>query len=317
VTSSAQVLSSSSLVSDARRGHRGLFTLSVLMAALVVVTAVLAVVDQRTLLGAPLWFKPLKFAISIAAYTFTLAWMLGQLPRRALQRSGWTLVVALGIEMVIIVGQAARGERSHFNADGAFNTLLFNVMGVSIAVLYVCTVLIAIRFLREPGHNVAYALALRLGLLVTLVGMAVGFVMVALESHAVGVPDGGPGLPLVGWSTTGGDLRIAHFLGLHSLQALPLLAAGLAALAGRWAPAARLDEATRSRIVVTAAIGYALAVVLLTVQALRAQPLLAPDLTTTLGWLALVGFTGLALVTIVRRPAVLSPASPTSPVAGS
>ena len=295
--------SATSIIDDARRGHRALFTFAALMAALAVVTAVLAVVDQRTVLGAPLWFKPLKFAISTAAYTFTLAWMLGQLPRRALQRSGWTIVIALGLEMVILVGQAARGERSHFNIDGTLNTLLFNVMGVSIGVLYVCTVLIAIRFLREPGHNAAFALALKLGLVVTLIGMAVGFIMVALESHAVGVPDGGPGLPLVGWSTTGGDLRIAHFVGLHSLQALPLLAAGLAALAARWSPARRLDENTRARIVLTVAVGYALAVVLLTVQALRAQPLLAPDLTTGLSWLTLVGVVGLALVAIVRRAA--------------
>jgi hypothetical protein len=317
VASAPPRTSATSIIEDARRGHRALFTFAVLMAALAVVTAGLAVLDQRTLLGAPLWFKPLKFAISTAAYTFTLAWMLGQLPRPALRRSGWTIVIALGLEMVIIVGQAARGERSHFNIDGTLNTVLFNVMGVSIGVLYVCTLLIAIRFLREPRHDAAFALALRLGLVVTLIGMAVGFIMVALESHTVGVPDGGPGLPLVGWSTTGGDLRVGHFVGLHGLQALPLLAAGLATLARRWAPAARLDELTQSRIVVTAATGYALAVVLLTVQALRAQPLLAPDPVTALSWAAVVGLTGLALVAVVRRPAVLSPASPTSPGAGS
>ena len=93
---------------------------------------VLAVVDQRELLGAPLWFKPLKFAISFAAYLMALAWMLGRLPTPALQRTGWAIVAGVVIEMVIIAGQAARGELSHFNDDGGLGTLLFAIMGATV-----------------------------------------------------------------------------------------------------------------------------------------------------------------------------------------
>ena len=89
---------------DARRGHPGLFWFAASMVGLTILLAGLAIVDQRTLLGAPLWFKPLKFAISFAAYAGALAWMLGQLRVPALRRTGWVIVVASFIEMAIITG---------------------------------------------------------------------------------------------------------------------------------------------------------------------------------------------------------------------
>ncbi|QJY47358.1 hypothetical protein [Pseudonocardia broussonetiae] len=268
------------VLSTARRGHPGLYWWAVAMAALAVVLAVAAVVDQRTLMGAPLWFKPLKFAVSFVAYGGALAWMLGQLRVPALRRTGWVIVAASAVEMAVIVGQAARGVRSHFNDDTVGDQLLFGLMGATIVVLYLATAAIALRFLREPGRDRAAGTAIRLGLLVGLVGLGVGFVMSAIGSHAVGVADGGPGLPFVGWSTTGGDLRVAHFVGMHALQALPLLAAALAATG-------RFTEEARTRAVTVAALTYGAVVLLLTWQALRGQPLLAPD-ALTLGTLAVV-----------------------------
>lgn len=280
------------VLADARRGHPGLYWSAVAMVGLAVVLAVLAVVDQRMLMGAPLWFKPLKFAISIAAYTAALAWMLGQLRERALRRTGWIIVVSLAVEMVIIVGQAARGERSHFNVEEPDNRLLFSIMGASIVVLYLATIAVALRFLREPGRDRATGLAIRLGLGVGVAGLTVGVVMSVIGSHAIGVADGGPGLPFVGWSTDGGDLRIGHFIGMHALQLLPLLAAGLAATG--------LALTTRIRIVIAAAAGYLGLVLLLTWQALRAQPLLAPDGLTLTVLAVLVLGVGAAVVTAVR-----------------
>jgi hypothetical protein len=281
-----------------RRGHPGLFALAVVMTALVPVVATLAMVDQRVLLGAPLWFKPLKFTVSVAAYTATLSWMLGQLRERVPQRAGWVLTGALAVEMAIIYGQAALGNRSHFNDDGGVGTLLFGVMGASIVVLWLATFAVALRFLREPGRDRAAGTAVRLGLAVTLLGLLEGFAMIAISGHAVGVPDGGPGLPLLGWSTSGGDLRIAHFVGMHALQGLPLLAAALGA-------APRLDETARVRTVRVAAAAWAGLVVLLTWQALRAEPLLAPDGTTlaALAALALGAAAGLARVLAAPRRA--------------
>ena len=280
------------LLADARRGHPGLYWLAAGMAALALVTAGLAVVDQRTLVGAPLWFKPMKFSLSIALFALALAWMLGQLRERAMRRTGWAIAAGLALEMVIIVGQAARGEKSHFNMDGGLGSILFSIMGATITVVWFLTLAVALRFLRESGRDRAMALAIQLGLLVSLVGMAVGFLLARGGGHAVGVPDGGPGLFFVGWSTTGGDLRISHFVGLHALQVLPLLAALLAHRS--------VVEAMRTWIVWSVAVGYLGVVLLLIWQALRAQPLFAPD-ALTLGALGVVVLAALAVLVPGRR----------------
>ena len=297
-TNSVREIAVNEVLSDARRGHSGLYGFALAMAGLAAVLVVLAVVDPRTVLGANQWLKPLKFAISFVAYAGSLAWMLGQLRVPAFRRTGWIIVAASTIEMLIIAGQAARGRASHFNNDTTQDALLYAVMGATIMVLFLATVAIALRFLREPGHDRATGLAIRLGLLVGLVGLGVGWIMVGFGSHTVGVADGGPGLSLVGWSTTGGDLRIAHFAGMHALQLLPLLAAGLATAGGR------LDETARARTVTVVAAGYAALVALLTWQALRAQPLLEPD-AITLGALSLIVLaTGVGVHSAVRRTRV-------------
>lgn len=237
--------------------------------------------------------------------------------RREGQRSevgarGWVVTVALLIEMVIIVGQAAVGHRSHYNVDTAPDAVLWDTMGASIVALWLATLAVGLRFLRDAGPDRITATAIRLGLAVTLVGLAEGFLMATPGAHTVGLPDDGPGLPFLGWSTTGGDLRIAHFVDMHALRGLPLLAAALSVVP-------RLDDATRVRVLRTAAAAWTGVVVLLTWQALRAQPLLAPDTTTLAALAALVAGVGAALVATVvaaRRPTDLAAASAYAPDAG-
>ena len=283
---------------DARRGHRGL-ALAVVMAALVPVLVVLAIVDQRVLLGAPLWFKPLKFTISVALYGATLSWMLGQLGERVPQRTGWVITIALAVEMAIIDSQAALGRHSHFNAVTAISAALCGAMGTSIVVLWFATLAVACVASRARPDRAATT-AVRLGLAVALLGLLEGFLMAtaaALHRRA----GRRTGASALGWSTTGGDLRIAHFVGMHALQGLPLLAA-----AARRDPPVHRRDARPARP--EAAAAWAGLVVLRTWQALRAQPLLAPDVAPLAALALLVAATVAAVAAALaadRRAAAL------------
>ncbi|WP_116505946.1 hypothetical protein [Micromonospora sp. B006] len=288
--------------------HRPLMLLVSAMAVLTVVAAVGVVADPRMLTGAPIWAKPLKFAISFVLYGVTLAWMLSLLPRRsrAAERAATVIVAMSVVEMVVIVVQVLRGTASHFNGTTALNAALFDVMGVAIMVLFAAQFVLAVVLARRPLPDRAGGYAVRLGLAVSLLGMVVAFPMVAQTpagsptgisgAHSVGVPDGGPGLPLLGWSTTGGDLRVGHFVGMHALQALPLLAILLDRFLGR-----RLDELTRARLVLVGGAAYAGLTLLVTAQALRGQPLLAPDALTLAAAGMLVAATAAATALVLAR----------------
>jgi len=112
-------------------------------------------------------------------------------------------------------------------------------------------------------------------------------------AHAVGVPDDGLGLPVLGWSTGGGDLRVGHFVALHGLQALPLAAWLLARRRG-------LTEGHRERLLAVTAAGYLGLVALVTWQALRGQPLLAPDAATAAAAAVLVVGVAAAAASVLR-----------------
>ncbi len=274
------------------RWHRPLLVFGLIMAVLAVVCLVGYLVDPRELVGVNAWEKPLKFALSSVLYSVTWSWLIGLLERgrRIAWWVGTVTVILLAVELAIIVGAAIAGTTSHFNVSTPLATTLWSVMAFSISVIWAGAFVVSILLFRNRLGDAARSLAIRAGAIIALAGMGLAFLMTGPNAdqladfqgiagaHTVGIPDGGPGLPILGWSTVAGDLRIPHFVGMHALQALPILVILLELLARR--VSVFRDVAVRFRVVAIATVAYAATLALLTVQALRGQSIVQPDAIT-------------------------------------
>jgi hypothetical protein len=238
--------------------------------ALLAGALVIARFDSRLVMGINPWIKPSKFALSITIYVWTVAWLLAYLRVRGWAKSiiSWGISISMLTEIACITAQAIRGTTSHFNVNTLLDAAIFAIMGSMIALNTVLALLLLILFftgrydLPRP-----YLWSIRSGLAIFLAASAIGGVMVAHGSHSIGVKDGGPGLPIVNWSTQGGDLRAAHFLGLHALQVLPIVGF-LISRHKRWA----ISQKTAYVLALFAA--YSLLIAALYFQAIHGSPLL-------------------------------------------
>lgn len=219
-----------------RRRDRILADFGLALLAIALVLGATWVFDSRQLHGESVWAKPIKFLLSVGLFALTSAWFIGDLPearRRAapMRAARWTIIGAGTFELAYITWQAALGQPSHFNEATPFHMVMYALMGIGALALTATTLPLAREIARHgTGLSPALRLAIVLGLVLTFVlGAGAGVAIAAYGSHAVGGVADGPGLPLLGWSTTGGDLRVPHFLGIHAQQLLPLAGAGLAA----------------------------------------------------------------------------------------
>ena len=286
------------------KGSAPLTGAGLLMLAVLVPSLLGLVADERVVTGAPVWLKPAKFAISMAIYMLTLAWIFTLLPEwpRTRRFVGWVTAIVLVLEVGIIDLQAWRGTTSHFNVGTPLDAALFLTMGLAIVVQTLASIAAAVAVWRQTFQDRALGWALRFGLIITIAGATTGGLMTRPMSthieraqgtgrirvagaHTVGARDGGPGLPGTGWSVQHGDVRIPHFLGLHAMQVLPLLAVVLRRR--------RSADNVRARLMFVAASSYGSLFGILLWQALRGQSLVQPDGTT------LIALTAWAIVTAV------------------
>ena len=203
---------------------------------LLLVSAIAYTFDERLLNGINVWIKPIKFDLSFAIHLFTMVWLwrLVEPAWRAKPVSQWLMPTAAFsslAELLYITLQAARGRHSHFNFETPVEYYLYYaLMGGAALLIVIVTFWLGWLVWRHPrghlsaGFHIGAALGLMLGAVATLtMAGALASGNVGGPGHWVGgIRDDATGLPLFGWSTTGGDLRVPHFFATHLTQALPL-----------------------------------------------------------------------------------------------
>ncbi len=259
---------------DATGAPTQMQTLTVVALGLSLLCILWSIVEPRTVEGVAVWMKPVKFALSFVVLFATIALVEQRLSDAA--RQGWTYVIVGAVmataflaEMVYILYQAARAEASHFNFDTPFAEFMYTtVMAAGAVALVVCVAVIGWVVKRDKAADLSPALreAIWLGFLLSFVltMIVAGYMSVIVARHVGIHPEGGPTIPFTGWSGVVGDFRPSHFVALHAMQVLPLLAL--------WLDRRATAEAVRR--VRIAAFAYAVLTLALFVQALMGVPLI-------------------------------------------
>jgi hypothetical protein len=183
--------------------------------------------NNTLVLGINSVIKPMKFALSIGVFTWTMALILQFINDvQKVKIYSWAAVICFSFEQFAITLQALRGVHSHFNKADAFGIVLYSLMGVFILTITLWTGFMTYIFIKQKAYNMplAVSLGIKISLIYCVIFSLFGGYFSGLEGHTVGAADGGSGLPFLNWSRFFGDLRVAHFFGIHSLQILPLFA---------------------------------------------------------------------------------------------
>ena len=282
---------------------KSLFWLAMISVVGALVLVPFWILDTRELLGVSVWEKPIKFFISSAIFSFTYSWLSSFITKGArwVKLAGLFIAVSLTVELVLISAMAILGTTSHFNVSSPTAIVIWSLMATFISIVLFSTIFISLMILFQKQQEFNLKLALALGSINTAVGMGLAYLMTwptaaqlsnyqgIAGAHAVGVSDGGPGLPFLGWSTVAGDLRVGHFFGLHSIQVAAILLA-LSLL---------MPIAFRIPLIAVGNITWLGFVGLVTWQSLRAEPFASPSALTLTGLVGLLAVAALSFALLV------------------
>ena len=222
---------------------------------------ILAKTTTTQVYGVNAWYKPFKFAFSTLTFAWAMAWYCYYLPNFNIKFFNWSIIVLLGFEIAYIALQAGRGQLSHYNLSTPVYSVLFSMMALAASAVTIYTAFVGYLFFSDsfPELPTYYVWAIRLSIVLFVIFSFEGFAMGSRLSHTVGALNDNSNLFILGWSKTFGDLRVAHFIGMHALQVLPVLS---------------FYVLKNTKLTIAVAILYGLLALSTLIQALKGKPLL-------------------------------------------
>ena len=185
-----------------------------------------AIYHHDSILGTGAFLKPLKYFTTLALFSWSIGWIIHHLHSSVVKK---VVSISFAVSMLIYSGiillQSNRGVTSHYNLSTPFDKMLYYSLCISAFVFFMAVTLLTVTFFNQKKIRISqhYTWGIRMGLLIFTFSILVGFLMMMNMSHTIGGNDGSKGLPFLNWSTRYGDLRVSHFLGLFSLQIIPLM----------------------------------------------------------------------------------------------
>lgn len=214
-----------SFIEELKSRNEALFYFSSILFGLAILFYVLTKISSLQVAGVNAWFKPFKFSISIAIYCSTMAWYCYYLPSFNIKLFNWTNILLFTFEIVYIAIQAARAQESHFNLTTPLYKMLFAAMAIAAIGITLYTAYTGIKFFQTDFSNLPsyYVWAIRLSIFIFIIFSFEGLAMGARQTHTIGTQTQNTFLPMFKWNMKQGDLRAAHFIGMHALQIIPIL----------------------------------------------------------------------------------------------
>lgn len=248
------------LIQELKIRNETLFYYGLICLFLSIIFLVLTKISSTQVYNVNAWYKPFKFAFSTFLFSWAMAWYCFYLPSFNINIFNWSVIVLLGFEIVYIAIQANKGQLSHYNMSTPVYAALYSMMAIAASLVTLYTAYVGLLFFTNefPTLPAYYLWSIRLAIFIFVIFSFEGFVMGSRLTHTIGGPDGETGIPLLNWSTKYGDPRIAHFIGMHALQVLPIISYYIL-------------KNTKATIVIS--VFYLLLAIFTLIQALQGKPL--------------------------------------------